>query len=150
MNTLIKNLLGVGLLVAALMVSPAFAKGAGVEWDILNDEVLSLLRAGQYERGVVVAKKALAVAEVNVGENPPAVATSLNNLAELYRDQGHYGAAEPLMKRALAILEKVLGADHPDVALSLNNLAALYRATNRINDAEKLERRAARIKAMQR
>jgi tetratricopeptide (TPR) repeat protein len=53
--------------------------------------------------------------------------TSLNNLAELYRVQGNYGAAEPLYQRALRIRETALGPDHPDVATSLNNLAALYR-----------------------
>ena len=40
---------------------------------------------------------------------------SLNNLAELYRAQGHYAEAEPLYKRSLAIWEKALGPEHPDV-----------------------------------
>ena len=43
---------------------------------------------------------------------------SLNNLAELYRNQGRYAEAEPLYKRSLAIREKALGPDHPDVAHS--------------------------------
>src|SRR6266567_4580975 len=43
-------------------------------------------------------------------------ATTLNNLAELYRAQGNYEQAEPLMKRALAIYEQVLGPLHPDTA----------------------------------
>ncbi len=54
------------------------------------------------------------------------MATSLNNLAELYRTQGQYAQAEPLHKRSLAIREKALGPDHPSVAASLNNLALLY------------------------
>jgi tetratricopeptide (TPR) repeat protein len=55
------------------------------------------------------------------------VATSLNNLAELYRIQGNYGDAEPLYQRALRIWETALGPDHPLVATSLNNLAVLYQ-----------------------
>jgi len=55
------------------------------------------------------------------------VATSLNNLAELYYIQGQYAKAEPLHKRALAIREKALGPNHPDVATSLN--------THKIQDA---------------
>ena len=78
------------------------------------------------------------------------MATSLNNLALLYKAQGQYAQAEPLYKRALAIDEKALGPDHPDVAVSLNNLAALYRAMNRDDEAEPLEQRAARIEAIQR
>jgi tetratricopeptide (TPR) repeat protein len=37
----------------------------------------------------------------------------LNNLANLYEDQGRYQDAEPLYTRALAIFEKKLGPDHP-------------------------------------
>jgi tetratricopeptide (TPR) repeat protein len=126
------------------------AQGAGIEWDILNQEVMDLYRAGKYDRAVVVAQKALQVAEQNVGPDHPDVATSLNNLAELYRTQGDYAKAEPLYKRSLAISEKALGPDHPDVATSLEHLAVLYRATKRNAEAEALEKRAARIRAIKR
>ena len=69
--------------------SSVFAEGAGIEWDILNDEVKELYRTGKYGRAVVVAKKALEVAEENVGPYHSSVATSLNNLALLYDTQGH-------------------------------------------------------------
>ena len=117
-----------------------FAQGAGIEWDILNDEVEELYRTGQYARAVVVGKKALTVAEEIVGPDHPDVATSLNNLALLYYTQGEYAAAEPLYKRALQISEKALGLDHPNVATSLKNLAALYRATGRNLEAKELEK----------
>ena len=133
-----------------LVSSSVFAEGAGIEWDILNDEVKELYRTGKYGRAVVVAKKALEVAEENVGPYHPDVAASLNNLAELYRTQGHYAQAEPLYKRSLKIREKALGPDHPSVATSLNNLANLYRATKRDKEAEPLEERAARIRAINR
>ena len=136
--------------VMCLTAAPAYTQGAGIEWKILNQEAMELYRTGKYDRAIVVAKKALEVAEKNVGPNHPDVATSLNNLAELYRTQGQYAQAEPLYKRSLAIREKALGPDHPDVATSLNNLAWLYRATKRIVEAEKLEERAARIRAIKR
>ena len=44
------------------------------------------------------------------------MATSLNNLAGLYENQGLYAKAEPLCQRGLAIREKALGTEHPDVA----------------------------------
>ena len=71
-----------------LASSSVFAEGAGIEWDILNDEVKELYRTGKYGRAVVVAKKALEVAEENVGPYHPDVATSLNELALLYKTQG--------------------------------------------------------------
>ena len=120
----------------------------GVEWEILNAEVLSLYRQGQYDRAVVVARKTLEVAEVAVGPNHPSVATSLNSLAAVYRAQGQDALAGPLYTRALAIQEEALGPDHPEVAQSLEHLAVLYRATKREKEADKVEQRAANIRAI--
>ena len=39
------------------------AQAHGIEWETLNDEAKSLYRQGQYDRAIVVAKKALEVAE---------------------------------------------------------------------------------------
>ena len=136
--------------VLLLCIAPVFAQGAGSEWETLNREVTELYRAGNYDRAVVVAKKALDVAEKNAGPNHPDVAASLNNLAELYQTQGQYAQAEPLYKRSLAIMEKALGPNHPDVARSLVNMAALYRKIDRIKEAEKFEARAAAIRAIKR
>ena len=35
----------------------------GIEWETLNEEVMSLYQKGQYDRAVVVAVKALDIAE---------------------------------------------------------------------------------------
>ncbi len=145
-----RKLLVLTLVLLSAMPLLTHAQGAGIEWDILNQETMELYQAGKYDRAVVVARKALQVAEQNVGPHHPAVATSLNNLAGLYDTQGDYARAEPLYKRALAITEKALGPDHPDVALSLENLAALYRATKRGSEAGALEQRAAKIRAIKR
>ena len=75
----------------------------------------------------------------------PDLATSLNNLAELYRATGRYAQAEPLYERAIAIGEKALGPEHPDLATRLNNLAGLYRDTGRYAQAEPLYERAIAI-----
>ena len=48
----------------------------------------------------------------SLGENDLGTAQSLNNLANLYQDQGLYGRAEPLYQRALAIREAALGKNH--------------------------------------
>ena len=136
--------------VLCLTAAPTFAQGPGGEWETLNQEAMSLHKKGQYKRAIVVAKKALQVAEQKAGANHRDVATRLNNLAELYLAQGQYAKAEPLYKRALAIREKALGPNHRDVAVVLENIAALYRATKRVTEAKLLEQRAARIRAIQR
>ena len=76
----------------------------------------------------------------------PDVATSLNNLALLYKTQGDYAKAEPLYKRSLSIKEKALGPNHPSVATSLNNLAALYKTQGDYAKAEPLYKRSLSIK----
>jgi tetratricopeptide (TPR) repeat protein len=73
-----------------------------------------------------------------LGEEHPAVATSLNNLANLYHSQGRYSEAEPLYLEALELWRRNLGEEHPAVATSLNNLANLYYSQGRYSEAEPL------------
>ena len=120
-------------LLLLLLATPSVpAQGPGIEWEVLNQEVMELTQTGQYDRAVVVAKKALEVAEQNTRPNHLAVATSLNNLAALYKTQGQYAKAAPLYTRALDIRVNALGLDHPDVATSLPNFHGLEGSCNRI------------------
>ena len=73
-----------------------------------------------------------------LGDEHPDVATSLNDLALLYKNQGRYDDAELLYIQALDIRKKLLGDKHYDVALSLNNLAVLYDNQGRYDDAQRL------------
>jgi len=66
-----------------------------MEWKTLNQAASTLYRQGKYEQAVATEKKALEVAERDHGPEHPLVGTSLNNLAEYYRAQGRYAAAEP-------------------------------------------------------
>ncbi len=86
-------------------------------------------------------------AEHMAAPTSPHVATSLNNVALLYEDQGKYAEAEPLYKRALAIVEKALGPDHPTVAQALENYASLLRETGYPRDAANMATRAKAIRA---
>jgi hypothetical protein len=75
-------------------VSPtAFGRAAGGEWEVLNREVLEPCRAGEYDHAVEVAKMAL-------GPDHPSVASSLHDLAALYRRTERNAEAERLERRA--------------------------------------------------
>jgi tetratricopeptide (TPR) repeat protein len=111
----------------------------------LNQQAIGLQAAGRFAEAEPLFKHALAIREVTLGPDHRYVATSLNNLAELYRAEGRYAEAEPLHRRALAIREKALGPDHPYVAVSLGNLASLYKDQSRYTEAEPLFRRALAI-----
>jgi tetratricopeptide (TPR) repeat protein len=101
---------------------------------------------GLYNEAQSYAERALTITEQVLGPQHPSTATSLNNLAELYRNQGRYEEAEPLYQRALTIREQVLGPQHPDTAGSLHNLALLYQDQGRYEEAEPLYQRALTIR----
>ena len=90
--------------------------------------------------------KALEDLEKTSGHDHPDVATMLNILALVYRDQNKYKEAANLLNDALAIREKTLGENHPAVAATLNNLAVLYGKRGKYKDAEPLCKRALEIR----
>ena len=57
--------------------------------------------------GQPLFQRALHIREQQLGPEHPDVASSLNNLANLYCEQGKYAEAEPLYQRALHIREQV-------------------------------------------
>jgi tetratricopeptide (TPR) repeat protein len=89
---------------------------------------------------------ALDAREKVLGPEHQDTATSLDNLADLLRDQGSFADALPLHQRALAIREKTLGPRHPDTATSLDNLAILLKARGDFAGARPLYARALAIR----
>ncbi len=59
-------------------------------------------------------------------ENHPDTLSSMVNLAELYRTQGHYDKALPLYITCLEQRKSTLGENHPDTINSMIYLAAFY------------------------
>jgi CHAT domain-containing protein len=111
-----------------------------------RQQVEALYRQGKFREAIPLQEQELAWTEKNLGPDHPSTATSLNNLALLYRSQGAYAKAEPLYLRSLAIMEKALGPDHSDTAISLNNLAELYRSQGAYAKAEPLYLRSLAIR----
>ena len=117
------------------------------EWESLTGEVMKLYSAGDYTQGVIVAKRALQVAQQNDGPDHPNVALSLGNLAELYEAQGEYAKAEQLYKRSLKIQEKAFGQNDPFLVPTLLNMASLYNNIGKENEAQQMMERANKIQA---
>jgi tetratricopeptide (TPR) repeat protein len=148
----LRLLLLTGILVATVGAESALAQAGGrgttddtAALKALNEQVAKLYQQGKYEEAVPPARKALELGEKTIGADHPETATSLNNLAMLYKTVGDYAKAEPLYLRALKIHEKSLGPEHPNTAVSLANLAALYKAMGDYPKAEPLYQRALRI-----
>lgn len=113
---------------------------------LCNQVAFYLSYRAQYAAAEPLYKRALAVYEKVLGPEHPDTAAVLNNLANLYRDQGNLSEAEPMLERALAIDEKVSGPEHPDTATDLNSLAVLYYAQGKLSKAEPLYKRALAIR----
>ncbi|WP_287734022.1 tetratricopeptide repeat protein [Microcystis sp. M095S1] len=131
------------------VISQASPQDKLAEAERLNQQVIQLYQQGKYNEAILLAEQALAIRKQQLGDNHPLTATSLNNLAELYRVQGRYSEAEPLYKQALAIIKQQLGDNHPLTAQSLNNLALLYRVQGRYSEAEPLYKQALAIRKQQ-
>ena len=54
------------------------------------------------------------------------VATSYNNIGNVYDRQGQYERSLEYYQKALEIFIKVSGQDHPAVAASYNNIGVVY------------------------
>jgi tetratricopeptide (TPR) repeat protein len=112
--------------------------------DILNNLARALHRSGEYLKARIYLDHALKVNR-NAPGGPKSelkVAMSLNNLANLYYDQGKYEEAFRLHKEALDIKERQLGTNHMEVALSLNNLANAFTELGKYDMAEPLLKKA--------
>ncbi|MGC2632753.1 MAG: FxSxx-COOH system tetratricopeptide repeat protein [Candidatus Cybelea sp.] len=99
----------------------------------------------EYAAAESLFMRALAIRERALGPDHPDVASSLNSLAIVYRNQGRYAEAVPLYMRALEIRGKALGPEHSEVAGSLNDLAIVYFYQGRYAEAEPLLARAMAI-----
>ena len=113
--------------------------------EYLNKEGVAWFNAGHYAKAQTPLERTVSIREKALGPTHLDVATSLNNLAALYRAQGRYEQAEPLYQRALDIREKILEPTHPYIAQSLSNLAMLYYDQGRYEQAEPLYQRALAI-----
>jgi tetratricopeptide (TPR) repeat protein len=116
----------------------------GSDWRMHIHLGIAAQKQGHYADAEESFLSALEAAE-KFGPEDTRLATTLNDLAAVYYNQGKYAQAEPLYKRALAIKEKALGPEHPVVATSLNNLAALYDTQGKYAQAEPLYKRALAI-----
>ena len=106
--------------------------------NLLFEQVGQLYEGGRFPEAIELATRARDLALRSYGERHPNYASSLNNLAMLYRETGDYAAAEPLFRQALEIRRAALGEGHPDYAISLNSLASLYHVMGDYAAAEPL------------
>ena len=72
-------------------------------------------------------RQAIEIGAKTLGEDHPAYATRLNNLALLLQATGRFDGAEPLYRQAIEVLEVALGPDHPSTVTVRENLEIFLR-----------------------
>ena len=110
---------------AKYLVTRAELDTTNVEWQNEAGVFISNYIA-DYDKAMMLYRRALKVAVRKYGENHPDVAVSLNNIGSVYFDQGDYTKALEYYDKALKIRTELLGENHPDVAVSLNNIGSVY------------------------
>ena len=80
-------------------------------------------------------RKALAIREEILGKEHPSTATTYNNIAAIYKNQGKYEDALVWYRKDLVISENVFGKDYPNTAVTYNNIAGVYRDQGKYENA---------------
>lgn len=114
-----------------------------VEWFLEREQIFN--QAARWQMLVVLYERLLSLQRTALEKDNSQTATTLNNLAGIYREQGDFGEAEQAYTRALNVRESVLGGEHPKVAETLNNLGLLYQRQGKYQTAEQVYTRALKI-----
>jgi tetratricopeptide (TPR) repeat protein len=112
---------------------------------VLNVRGISLALAGDHEGAEPLYRKVLAIHKAKLGEDSPAVAMDLNNLAASLTRRRQFAAAESLLEEALAIDRRVLGPGDPNLGLTLAHQADIRFDKRDLEGAEPLYRQALAI-----
>ncbi|HEY1351995.1 MAG TPA: FxSxx-COOH system tetratricopeptide repeat protein [Ktedonobacteraceae bacterium] len=95
---------------------------------------------GEYTRAQICEEQALAIYRAHFGDEHPATAMMLNNLAVTYEDRGKLKEALSLHQQALSIRRATLGEHHPETITSRRSLASLYQEQGKGEQAAALWR----------
>ncbi|CAH3158308.1 unnamed protein product, partial [Porites evermanni] len=106
----------------------------------LDDELRDKLEKANYFRKSLVMRKEI------YGEHHGDVATSYNNLGNVYSDLGQHNQAKECHEKSLAIRKEIYGEHHGDVATSYNNLGNGYRKLSQYNQAKEYHEKSLAIR----
>ena len=105
----------------------------------------TLVDLGQFDRAEPVLRRSLAMFEQASGPASVEAAEAGNNLAMLYRRNGHLARAQEQMEHVLPLLEQRLGSRDPEFAKALNGMFVILAEQNQWDQAEPYVRRALAI-----
>lgn len=116
------------------------------KWRLFSDKGREVFLQGKLDQAEKFFFSALQEAKEGFGEKDPHVASSCNNLAELFRVQKQFDKAEPLYWEAIKILEESFGPEDIRVGAALHNLGQFYLMQRKLDEADKCYEHAVKIK----
>jgi len=99
----------------------------------LNDIAVVEDELGHYDKALSMHQEVLKL--VSDKPDSPEHATTLNNMANVFKDQHKYELAEPIYKQVIGIYERSTGVDSEFVAMGHHNLASLYAEMGKNKEA---------------
>lgn len=116
-----------------------------IKWRIFTDNGRDLFLKGKLDEAERYFQSALQEAKEGFGPRDSHVASSCNNLAEIYRARKAFDKAEPLYLEAISILEESFGTNDIRVGATLHNLGLFYFSQGKVEQAQKCYERALKI-----
>ena len=101
---------------------------------------------GNYGQVLEAYEEALRIKRAALGDDYLDVASTRNNIGNVYAKQGRYPEALEAYEEALRIERAKLGDDHPDVAMTRNNMGNVYDSQGRYAEALEAYEEALRIR----
>lgn len=132
----------VGLSVALSFWKFSVSALIGEEWLRIANRAEALSKKGQHGEALLVAQKALQLAEDTLEPDHPDLAVLCHCLGVEHYALGQFDLAEPLYARALEIAERSFEENEPFIGICLNNLAEANDAQGKSEQTEAMYLRA--------
>ncbi|CAF4948990.1 unnamed protein product [Rotaria socialis] len=75
---------------------------------------------GEYSKALEYVEKSHKIYKISLPPTHPDLASSYNNIGQLYEEMEEYSKALPLLEKALGIWRKSLPPTHPNIKIAMN------------------------------
>ena len=111
------------------------------------DQYITHIEQNENQEAQSLFERVLAIQKRNFGDEHPAVAMVMSNLAMLHFFQGQHAESQAMHASALKINEATMGPDHPELAYSLVGLAEAAIAREHFAEALPFAERAVALRS---
>jgi CHAT domain-containing protein len=108
----------------------------------LGSQASSMVRAGNDQKALPLATRALEISQKELGSRHATVGLRLATVGGIYLGEGAFDKARPFFQQAWEIDREMLGEEHPQTLKALAGLGNIYQGLGEYGKAEPLMNRA--------